>query len=323
MDKRQPPAFRKQSSSGIWRRTPPAIFSPVLGLLGLGLAWRRASEVTGLPGAFGEALLGAVSLLYLFCLLAYLGKLVQRPGVLPADLAILPGQAGVTAANLSMMLFGSVLTPYAPKLALVLIVLSLILQAGLAAFLLISRFRGRPGAQTVTPVWHMVLVGPILAAPGLAGLDQTLLAGGIFLLTLPLALLIWGISLWQLVTRIPPAPLRPLLAIHLAPASLFATVAALLNQPAIGLGFSLLAMVILLALLIFAGWVTAAGFSPLWGAFTFPLAAVTTALLVNGWQVAGLLLLAAASAVIVPIAVLVLRAWARGTLAIQTNAAQA
>ena len=37
--------------------------------------------------------------------------------------------------------------------------------------------------------------------------------------TLPIAALIWGISLAQLIGRIPPAPLRPLLAIHLAPVS--------------------------------------------------------------------------------------------------------
>jgi tellurite resistance protein len=41
---------------------------------------------------------------------------------------------------------------------------------------------------------------------------------------IPVATGVWAFSLWQLFTRIPPAPLRPLLAIHLAPASLFAIV---------------------------------------------------------------------------------------------------
>ena len=46
---------------------------------------------------------------------------------------------------------------------------------------------------------------------------------GEHIVTLALALIIYAVSAYQLATRIAPAPLRPLLAIHLAPASLFTT----------------------------------------------------------------------------------------------------
>lgn len=323
MDQRQPPAFRNQPAARGLRRVPPAIFPPVLGLFGLGLAGRRAAEVGGLPDGVAEAVLGAVSLVYLVCLAAYLGKLALRPAVIGADLTILPGRSGVTAANLAMMLFATTITPYNASLALIVILVALLIQLGMIGSLLFDYRQEHAGARPVTPVWHMVLVGPILAAPGLIGLGQVELARLILWLAMPLALLIWGVSLRQLLTRIPPAPLRPLLAIHLAPASLFATVGGLLDLPWIGGVFTCIAALICLILLASLRWITAAGFSPLWGAFTFPLAAFTSALLVNGWLIAGLLMLALASAVILPIAVMILRAWVRGTLAAQTNAATA
>ena len=88
---------------GLWRGTPPAVFPPVLGLLALGLAWRRAGPQlpAGVAG-LGEAVLGAATLLALFALVAYAAKVAQRPGVLVEDLRILPGRAGVTAAVVSV-----------------------------------------------------------------------------------------------------------------------------------------------------------------------------------------------------------------------------
>jgi tellurite resistance protein len=74
-----------------------------------------------------------------------------------------------------------------------------------------------------------------------------------------------------------------------------------------------------------AGWLLEAGFSPLWGAFTFPLAAVANFWLVLGgaWRLPGGLALVAATVVIPPIAIKVMQLWAKGQLAVKTNAATA
>ena len=48
---------------GFFRQTPPAIFVPMFGLFGLGLAWRRAEVVFVLPQGLGDTILGAVTLL--------------------------------------------------------------------------------------------------------------------------------------------------------------------------------------------------------------------------------------------------------------------
>ncbi|GGE01294.1 tellurite resistance protein [Gemmobacter megaterium] len=319
----QPPAFRNQARTGMFRRTPPAIFPPVMGLFGLGLAWRRGAEVAGLPGGIAEAVLGAVTLLYLFMLLAYLAKVARRPGVVAEDLRILPGRAGLAAANLSAMLLAAALVPYAPGLARAVLAVAALSHVVLGLAILRLFLTGPDEARVITPVWHLTYVGYILAPLALVPLGHDGLARAILYLAIPVALAIWAVSLRQLVTRIPPAPLRPLLAIHLAPASLFATVAAMLEMPMLATGSLGLAVVILSGLLLFGRWVTQAGFSALWGAFTFPLAACTSALLANGWAVPGLILLAASTGIILPIAFKVVQAWAKGGLAIKTNAAQA
>lgn len=323
MASQQPPAFRNQNRGGLFRATPPAVFPPVLGLFGLGLAWRRGAEAAGLPGGIAEALLGGVTLLYLFCVVAYLAKAARRPGVVAEDLRILPGRAGIAAANLSGMLLAAVLVPYAPQLALAVLAVSAAAHAALGAAVLRMFLTGPVEARVITPVWHLTFVGYILAPLSLVPLGHAGLAQAIFYAALPVAAALWAAGLRQLAARVPPAPLRPLLAIHLAPASLFATVAALLGMPGAATVFAGLAAAILLALLAAGRWITQAGFSALWGAFTFPLAACAGAWLAAGWAAAGLVLLAAASGVVLAIAVKVMQAWANGGLAARTNAARA
>jgi tellurite resistance protein len=82
----------------------------------------------------------------------------------------------------------------------------------------------------------------------------------------------------------------------------------------------------LIALVASGRWLLAAGFSPLWGALTFPLAACATAsMLALGtpglWI--GTVLMVAASALNPVVAQKVLKMWAKGQLAVKTNAATA
>jgi tellurite resistance protein len=311
----------------LWRQTPPAIFPPIMGLFGLGLAWRRGEAELGLPAVLSELILGAASLLFLFALIAWLAKPFRRPSVVVEELRVLPGRAGLAAMTLSLMLFAAALVPHAPRLA------SLVLLAGVVAHTLLALlmvrvlFVGRDEARTVTPVWHLSFVGFIIAPLAGIPLGYVVPSQIILYATVPLAALIWAASLWQMISGAPPAPLRPLLAIHLAPACLFASVAAMLGMGLLALAFALFAAAIALALLVAGRWIAAAGFSPLWGAFTFPLAALASALFAvaggaSALQLAAGLVMVVATLAIPPITYKVLQAWARGGLAARTNAAR-
>ncbi len=314
--------------AGLWRRTPPAIFPPIMGLFGLGLGWRAASEAFGVGRGIGDLILGAVALLFAFALVAWLAKPLRRPAVVFEELRVLPGRAGLAAASLCVALCAAALAPLAPGLARGLAVLGFAVHVGLVLALIHVLRQGPPEGRVVTPVFHLTFVGFIISGLAAAALGEAEIARWILWAMLIPAGIIWGISARQLISAPPPAPLRPLLAIHLAPASLFTIVAHGAGMTAAAHAFLALAAAIFAALIVSLLWLTRAGFSPLWGAFTFPLAAFSTALILvsQGVGPMGMLgggLLVAATMSIPWIAYRILKLWAEGVLAPKTNAAEA
>lgn len=317
-----PPQFPPKKPA-LFARMPPAVFPAILGLLGLGLALRLGLRAFGLAPEPADLLLGMASVIWGFAVLAYAVKLGRRAGVLAEDLRVLPGRNGLAAATMGGMAVAASLVPVARDMAAVLLVGALLAHLALTVTSALVACRLPPDARPVDPGWHLRFAGFIVGAIAASGLGWTGLAEFLLWLCIPLAAVIWAASARQFLLASPPAPLRPLLAIHLAPAALFATVAAMLDHGAIALCFLALGAAILTALTLSLRWIAAAGFTPLWGAFTFPLAAFTSALFVNGLLWPGLALLAASAAIIPVIAWKTLALWAAGSLSAKTNAAEA
>ena len=319
-----PPEFPPRKVAR-FARTPPAIFPVVLGVLGLVLALRRGFFTLDLPLEPVDLLAGLAVALWGFAAFAYAAKLARRPGVLWEDLKVLPGRAGLAAATAGMLAVAALLVPYAPGAARVVLFAGLALHGALALAVARVLISLPAEARGVNPAWHLTFVGFIIGGLSAAPLGYLDLAQGLLWATLPVAGVIWGISLLQLLRRVPPAPLRPLLAIHAAPAALFSLVSGATGQATAALGFAVLGLAILLALLAAGRWIAASGFSPLWGAFTFPLAALASALLaLDGVLVwSGLAVLAAALGVVPYVLWRVVKMWPTGTLAAKTNAAEA
>lgn len=314
----------------IWSRTPPALFTPIFGLFGLGIAWRRAVDAWAAPFAVSEVVFGAVSLLYLFVLAAYLTKVARRPGVVVEDLRVLPGRAGLAAMSMSAMLMAAGLIPLSEALAAAVLVVALIVHALLLALVVRGLITGRAESRSVTPVWHLTFVGFIIAPIAAVPLGWTTLSTVILWVTLAMAVIIWGASAVQFARRDVPAPLRPLLAIHVAPASVLGSVALLLGHDMLAFGLGLFAAAMVALLVARVLWLTEAGFSPLWGAFTFPAAAFAALMLLLGaagmgeaFRYLGALVLVLASMGSPVVMWKVIQLWAKGMLAVKTNAAQA
>jgi tellurite resistance protein len=98
-----------------------------------------------------------------------------------------------------------------------------------------------------------------------------------------------------------------------------------LGHDGLAAGLAVAAAAVLVTLALSLRWLMAAGFSPFWGAFTFPLAAAATLWLSLGgpWRIPGGLALVAATLFIPWVAGQVLRLWAKGQLGPKTNAAVA
>ncbi|MBK6467126.1 MAG: tellurium resistance protein [Rhodobacter sp.] len=306
-------------------KTPPAVFPAILGAIGLVLALRRGLAALDLPQAVADLLAGLVLMLWLFAAFAYAVKLARRPGVLWEDLRVLPGRAGLAACTAGGLAVAALLVPHAPDAARIVLFGGLALHAALALAIL-RILAGMPAeARGVNPVWHLTFVGFIIGGLSAAPLGHEALARWLLWGTLPVAGVIWGISLAQLLRRVPPAPLRPLLAIHLAPAALFSTVAGLTGQATLAMVFAGLALALLLVMLAAGRWIAEAGFTPLWGAFTFPLTALASALLASDaafiWT--GIAVLVTALGFVPFVLWRVMRLWPGGKLAARTNAAEA
>lgn len=324
------PVFKPAGRPGLFRRTPPAIFPPILGLFGLGMAWRAGREAFGIPAGPVELFLGAVSLLFVFVFAAYAAKVIRRPGVVPEDLNVLPGRAGLAAMTMCTMFLAAVIQPYARGLAEALLIGGFAAHVALAARVLVRAIRAAGEFRSVTPVWHLVFVGIIVFPIAAVPLGLTGVAKAVVWISAVLTLLIWAAAIRPLLSGKAPPPLRPLQAIHLAPAALVATGAYAIGETGLATVFVGLACVIFLVLAYRVRWLTEAGFSGFWGAFTFPAAAFAGVLfrLAEDAQSepirtgAGLVLIFA-TLLIPPIAFKIMQLWAKGALAAKTNAAEA
>lgn len=323
--KRYPPPEFPPRKPRPFARTPPAIFPPILGCLGLAGAIRLGLERVGWDRGPGELLAGIAVALWTYAAFAYLAKVAQRPKVVVEDLRVLPGRAGLAALTMGGMAVAGLLSPYLPQAATVLLGLALLGHLGLALVLITLLARTDTPARSINPTWHLSFVGFIVAVPAAYALDLQPLATALFWATLPIAGMIWiGSAADHLRTGLPPAPLRPLLVIHASPAALLSIVAALLGLPVLAVGLLAISAGYAVVLLILLRWLTATGPSPLWGGFTFPLAALASAMLVVGgvWQGPGIAVTLAALIVIPALTGWVLKRWPGGRLAAMTNAAE-
>ena len=322
-----PPVFPpgRPAKGGWFRRMPPAVFPGILGLVWLGLAWRGAAAEFSLPAGLVEACLGAVTLLWAFAVVSYAAKALRRPAAMAEDLRNLPGRDGMAALVLTLPAVALVLAPIRPGLTAVLML------AGLAAHLVLISgavavlAAGPAEARVVTPVWQTMFAGLAMGALPALDLGWTGLAATLAILSALAAAMIGLVSANQLMRRIPPAPLRPLLALHLFPLAVTGLVAQGLGLILWAQAAAVLAAALLLALAASGRWLLQSGHTPFLGALTYPLAACATLFLAldGPWRIAGALLLPVATIGGLPVIFRLLQDWMKGRLARQTNAAEA
>lgn len=313
----------------LWRSTPPAIFPVILGLAGLSLAWRGLGQSFGLTAGFGDILLGVSTMILAFFALSYLAKLIARPAVLMEDLKSPPGRAGLSAISMSIIVLAAGLLPYG-ELARYVWWFGIILHVVIVTFVAKSMAKSPPEGRSVTPFQLLPFVGLVTAPLAGVALGYGLLSQ---LLTY-ISLVAFAVILFKLTTKFirtrPPEPLRPTYAIILAPLSLFGIAFGQFG-PEIGFTvFYIAAWAYAVTLLVFAKWITRAGFTPMWGSFTFPLATFTNinimamakgyGLVATTGAIAGGLI---ATALIFFIAYKALKMWAKRDLAKKTGAAVA
>lgn len=312
----------------LWRSTPPAIFPVCLGLLGLGLGWRNASDFLPVAHEVGDVLLGLGCAFYLYFLACYLIKLTARPMALFEDSANPTARAGLAAAAMSMMLLAAALLPFGISAPYVWWA-GVIAQIGASAVGCYAIWRDPPEARRFSTFQYLIFVGPVVGP--IAGIPLGYVTESLILTLAALVayLVITAGLIRQLQHKRPPVHLRPSMAISLAPICLFATCFDLLGFDWAFVLFYGLSMGVAASLLLLIPWLIKGGWSPLWASFTFPVAAFLQVQVIafskfgSGFTAASVYaVMAFGTLVILFVAYRVTLMWVTGELAKKTGAAR-
>lgn len=297
------------------RHLPLPLLAVPMGLGGLGMAWRKAAAA-GAPAWSGEALMALAVLSWLLVLALHAARALAHPAAALEDWRH-PFRAGfLAAATVGGMVAAAAFIPWAPGLARALLLAAVAAHLALGVAILARVLRGEGQREMLGPPLLFPLVGNIVAPLVAAPLGMPVLAWMLLGLGGALWAMFMPLLLWRMIEGpgLPP-PLRPALAILLAPPAVGAlAVAALVGVgPGVWALYGLAGFVLAL-LLVTLPAILAGGFSPAVWAFTFPLAnfAAVTLLLAPGWVAWPVLL--AVTLVVLLIAGLTLAAWRSGTL---------
>lgn len=261
---------------------PASFFGIVLGLVGLGAAWRIAHRVWHLPALVGEVLLAMGGLIWLTLLVLYVAKWIYARASAVTELnhpiqCCFVGLVGVT----TMLMAGAVL-PYICTVSLVLFLLGAIYTIGFGAWRTGSLWRGgRDSAHTTAVLYLPTVAGSfvtasIASALGYTGWGELAFGAGFFSW-----LAIESVLVHRLYTAEPlPLVVRPTIGIQLAPPTVGALAYLNLTSGRPGilvhalLGYGLLQAIVLIRLL---PWVRAQPFSAGYWGFTFGVTALAAA----------------------------------------------
>jgi tellurite resistance protein len=261
---------------------PASFFGIVLGIAGLGNAWRVASRIWALPTVIGEtiSLIGVIVWFVLLALFA-LKWIVTRPAAIE-ELAHPVLCCFIGLAGVSTMLAAGAVLPYWRSLAVLLFGAGAVFTLAFAVWRTGNLWQGNRPSEATTAVLYLPLgagsfVTAITAsALGYPDWGQLFLGAGILS-----SLAIESVLLHRLYTSAPMAPaLRPTLGIQLAPPAV-AAVAYLSVYPGppdvvahVLVGYGLLQALLMIRLL---PWILEGGFTIGFWAFTFGATALASA----------------------------------------------
>jgi tellurite resistance protein len=316
----------RESSHRARVAVPAAFFGIVLGLAGLGGAWRAAGRVWQLPAAIGEALMLIAGIVWALMLALYAAKWIYEREEALRELEHPIQCCFVGLVGVATMLISIAVLPYSRAAAQIAFTMGASFTLAFALWRTGILWHGGRDPGDITPILYLPTVGGAFvmatAATALGHRDWGQLAFGAGLFSW---LAIESVLLHRLYTVTSmPAPLRPTLGIQLAPpvvggvAYLSVTTGAPDLLAYAMLGYGLLQALLLLRLL---PWIRQQPFAPSYWALTFgatSLAAVPLDMMERGTTGAVALIapytFVAANIVVALIALATLRLMLQGRL---------
>ncbi len=262
---------------------PAALFGIVLGLGGLGSAWRIATRLWPLPAAVGEALVLLAAAIWAVLLAMFARKWLSARAVAQreADDPVLAFSIGIVP--MATMLVGVALKPYHQLLGWAIFIAGLVAGVLYAASLMGKSWQGGRASTASTPLMYLTPVGAgFLGAMGAGAYGQSDLAAFLWGAGAISWIIIEAAVLQRLMSEPLPVTLRATVGIQLAPPAVGCmSYLAFTAGPADLLAHALLGYALLQALIILrlSAWLREQPFGPGAWSYTFGLAALSVATL--------------------------------------------
>ncbi len=316
--------MKEKPAIGFAATLPLPLFASVMGTCGLGLVWHAAESRWGFEPLISGSLTVLAGLIFAVLLLAYGWKVLHyRDRVLteihhPVRINFLP------AIAINLILLGILARPWLEPLSDSLWMLGAALQLVLTVAIVTVWFNKERPPNSLNPAWFIPAVGNVLVPLAAVPAGWELTAWFFFSVGMFFWAILGTLVFYRLVTgdALEP-PMRPTLAILMAPPAVAFLAWLQLSGGETGAGLMLYFVALLTFLLLLPqvpGFLKLP-FFPSWWAYTFPLAAFTvacfrfaetTGAIGNGPLV---LLTGLVTVVIVSVAARTLVAVARGELA--------
>lgn len=200
---------------------PIAIFSIVMGMTGLALAWLKAHAVLGMPFVIGQGLRSTASVLFVLLLAIYGLKALRHPQAIVMEMRHPVRINFFATISISLLLLATAYVETHPEVALWLWGIGAALQLMLTLAIFSSWIHHTHYAiQHANPAWFIPVVGNILVPVAGIRLASPELSWFFFSIGLVFWIVLLTIVLYRLFFHEPlPARLTPTLFILLAPPS--------------------------------------------------------------------------------------------------------
>ena len=260
---------------------PVPLFASVMGLSGLGLAWRRASYDMGWADAVGEGILLLAAITFGAVAGLYLAKAVRYPAQVANEFRNPARSSFFAAITIGLMLLSVGLEPYMRRPAEVLWFTAVTAHLLLALAIFRQWFVHNVDIRHASPAWFIPVVGNVVAPLGAAVFGYPEIGWFFFSVGLVFWLVLFPVILNRIIFHDQlPDRFMPTLVIMVAPPAVGFLSYLGLNEGGIDAFARVIffvAVFIALLIMALARQLARVPFAMSWWAYTFPSAALALA----------------------------------------------
>lgn len=301
------------------KHLPAPLFASVMGIGGLGLAWRQAGVVLDVPPLIGELVLGIAGLIFATIALGYIVKAFRYPSAVREEFNHPIRVAFFPAATIGLLIIAAALIPWSRPLALLTWSIATLGHLVLALVILNRWITRNWEINTTSPAWFIPIVGTILVPIAGVELGQIRIAWMFFAVGMLFWLILFAIVLYRIIFHDQmPQKILPTLFILLAPPAVGMVSYLQLNGGSLDpIAEALFGIALFTALLLatMAKRFLQIPFALSWWAYTFPSAAFAVAALLYHHLVGGPYTFIAAWLILILATLIILRVSWKTTVA--------